>query len=96
MDSSQPIGVLVVTHGALGAELVAAARTIVADPLPHFRALSVGWDDQMDVAREHVRRAIEEADHGRGVLVLTDMFGGTPTNLSARSRTGSRPRDATP
>jgi PTS system mannose-specific IIA component len=81
MDLSTPVGVLVVTHGQLAAELVQAARTIVAAPLPHFRALSVGWNDEMDRARELVRRAISECDLGRGVLVLTDMFGGTPTNL---------------
>lgn len=81
MDESTPVGVLVVTHGQLAAELVEAARTIVATPLPHFRALSVGWNDEMDQARELVRRAIAECDRGRGVLVLTDMFGGTPTNL---------------
>ena len=75
------IGVLVVTHGRLAEELVAAARVIVGEA-PHLRALSIGWNDDVDGARELVRRTISEADRGRGVLVLTDMFGGTPTNLS--------------
>lgn len=75
------IGVLVVTHGRLAEELVAAAGVIVG-ATEHVSALSIGWNDDVDEARETVRRAIERADRGRGVLVLTDMFGGTPTNLS--------------
>ncbi len=81
-ESKSPIGVIVVTHGSLGQELVDAARVIlgVGDELP-LRSLSVGWNDSMDEARELVRRAVEEAERGGGVLILTDMFGGTPTNL---------------
>ena len=81
-EDKPPIGVIVVTHGNLGKELVDAARVIlgVGDELP-LRALSVGWNDAMDVARELVRCAVEEAEQGAGVLILTDMFGGTPTNL---------------
>jgi PTS system mannose-specific IIA component len=75
------IGVLVVTHGRLADELVAAAGVIVG-ATEHIRALSIGWNDDVDEARETVKKAIESADRGRGVLVLTDMFGGTPTNLS--------------
>lgn len=75
------IGVLVVTHGRLAEELVAAAGVIIGQ-LDHIHALSIGWNDDVDTAREVVRKAIAEMDRGRGVLVLTDMFGGTPTNLS--------------
>jgi PTS system mannose-specific IIA component len=74
------VGVLVVTHGRLAEELVAATRVIVGEA-PHLRALSIGWDDDVDAAREQVKRAIAEVDRGGGVLVLTDMFGGTPSNL---------------
>ena len=81
MKQQSTIGVLVVTHGRLAEELVAAAHVIVG-ATDHIRALSIGWNDDVDKAREIVRRAIEQADRGRGVLVLTDMFGGTPTNLS--------------
>jgi PTS system mannose-specific IIA component len=77
-----PIGILVVTHGHLGAELVEAAQVILGErPSCPPQALSVGWNDPLDDARARVREAIEAEDRGRGVLVLTDMFGGTPTNL---------------
>ena len=75
------IGVLVVTHGRLADELVAAAGIIVGK-VPHIHALSIGWNDDVDIAREVVRKTLAAIDQGRGVLVLTDMFGGTPTNLS--------------
>ena len=78
---STSIGVLVVTHGRLAEELVAAAGVIVGRT-EHLSALSIGWNDDVDKAREIVKEAIGRIDQGRGVLVLTDMFGGTPTNLS--------------
>ncbi len=74
------IGIVVVTHGALAAELVNAARTIVGE-IPAIAAVSIGWTDDMAMAREAIDRAV--ADVGGGdVLILTDMFGGTPTNVS--------------
>jgi PTS system mannose-specific IIA component len=74
------IGVVVVTHGQLAAELVNAAEAIVGD-LPRFAAVSIGWHDDTDDAREEIRQAIGRVQDESGVLVLTDMFGGTPTNL---------------
>lgn len=74
------IGVVVVTHGQLAAELVNAAEAIVGD-LPRFAAVSIGWHDDTDDAREEIRQAIARVQDESGVLVLTDMFGGTPTNL---------------
>jgi PTS system mannose-specific IIA component len=81
------VGVVVVTHGQLAAELVNAAEMIVGD-LPHFAAVSIGWHDDVEHAREEIGRAIERvaatagADDQRApVLVLTDLFGGTPANL---------------
>ena len=74
------IGVVVVTHGQLATELVNAAEMIVGD-LPGFTAVSIGWHDDVTIAREAIAAAIEKVDRGRGVLLLTDMFGGTPTNL---------------
>ena len=65
----------------LAAELVSAAETIVGD-LPHVKAVSIGWHDDVDVAREELERAIQRVDSGSGVLLLTDMFGGTPSNLA--------------
>ena len=81
------LGVVVVTHGQLATELVNSAEMIVGD-LPHFTAVSIGWHEDVDQAREEIGRAIERVtvteDNGQrgGVLVLTDMFGGTPANLA--------------
>jgi PTS system mannose-specific IIA component len=82
------IGVVVVTHGQLATELVNSAEMIVGD-LPHFTAVSIGWHDDVDQAREEIGRAIERVAttagvHGQRapVLVLSDMFGGTPANLA--------------
>jgi PTS system mannose-specific IIA component len=75
------VGGVVVTHGNLATELVSAAETIVGD-IRHITAVTIGWHDNIDVAREQISKAIERVDEGAGVLVLTDMFGGTPTNIS--------------
>jgi mannose PTS system EIIA component len=74
-------GVVVVTHGQLATELVNAAEMIVGE-LPQFAAVSIGWHDDVDVAREAIGRALARVDGVAGVLLLTDMFGGTPTNLA--------------
>ena len=74
------IGVVVVTHGQLAIELVNAAEMIVGD-LPQFTAVSIGWHDDMNDAREEIAQAIERVRGDEGVLLLTDMFGGTPSNL---------------
>jgi PTS system mannose-specific IIA component len=74
------IGIVVVTHGSLGQELVAAARAIVGE-IPAIDAVSIGWADDMAVSRDAIEKAIA-AVGGGGALVLTDMFGGTPTNVS--------------
>jgi PTS system mannose-specific IIA component len=74
------IGVVVVTHGQLATELVNAAEMIVGD-LPQFTAVSIGWHDEVNDAREDIAKAIERVRGPEGVLLLTDMFGGTPSNL---------------
>jgi PTS system mannose-specific IIA component len=74
------VGVVVVTHGQLATELMNAAQMIVGE-LPQFTAVSIGWHDDVEVAREAIARAVAKVDRGRGVLLLTDMFGGTPSNL---------------
>ncbi len=76
------IGGVVITHGQLATELVNAAEMIVGE-ISHITAVSIGWHDDVDVAREMIRQAIERVNSGRGVLLLTDMFGGTPTNIAA-------------
>jgi PTS system mannose-specific IIA component len=73
-------GVVVVTHGQLATELVNAAEMIVGD-LPQFAAVSIGWHDEVNDAREDIAQAIERVRGDSGVLLLTDMFGGTPSNL---------------
>ena len=82
------VGVVVVTHGQLAAELLNAAEMIVGD-LPHFAAVSIGWHEDVDQARAEIGRTIERVrekagdtpESPAGVLVLADMFGGTPANL---------------
>src|SRR5579864_8316736 len=74
------IGVVVVTHGQLANELVNAAEMIVGD-LPSFTAVSIGWHDDVNDAREDIAEAIARVRGEEGVLLLTDMFGGTPSNL---------------
>jgi PTS system mannose-specific IIA component len=73
---------VIVTHGHLAGELLAAAEMIVG-PISHIAAVSIGWHDDVDAARDEVQRAITRVSQGRGVLLLTDMFGGTPTNIAS-------------
>ena len=75
------IGVVVVTHGQLANELVNGAEAIVGD-LPRFAAVSIGWHEDTQDARQEIAQAIERVRQGEGVLILTDMFGGTPSNLA--------------
>ena len=81
------IGVVVVTHGQLATELVNAAEMIVGD-LPQFAAVSIGWHDEVNDAREDIAQAIERVRADGGVLLLTDMFGGTPSNLAISCMNG--------
>jgi PTS system mannose-specific IIA component len=74
-------GLLVLTHGGLAPELVRALERIVG-PLDRVRALTLGWDDDLVAARRSVEEAIAAVDPGGGVLILTDMFGGTATNVA--------------
>jgi mannose PTS system EIIA component len=74
------IGVVVITHGQLATELVNAAETIVGD-LPNFHAVSIGWHEDVQDARAAIAAAIARVRQPAGVLLATDMFGGTPSNL---------------
>ena len=76
------VGVLVISHGRLAAELLAAARTIEPALVERSRAITLEWNLDAEAARTEIARALSELDGGDGVIVLTDMFGGTPTNLS--------------
>jgi len=75
------IGALVVTHGHLGQELVAAAEMIVGE-ISHIKAVSIGWHDDVNDAHNDIEGRLTEVDSGSGVLILTDMFGGTPSNIA--------------
>lgn len=76
------VGILVVSHGRLATELLAAAQTIEPALAEQARAITLDWNVDPEVARDEIARTIRELDTGAGVVVLTDMFGGTPTNLS--------------
>ena len=73
---------VIVTHGQLASEFLAATEMIVG-AVKHIAAVSIGWHDDVEAAREEVERAIRRVSEGRGVLLLTDMFGGTPTNITS-------------
>ena len=75
------IGVVVVSHGRLADEFVAATEHVVG-PMDALLAVCIGPDDDMEKRRTDIKEAIADADRGEGVLVLTDMFGGTPSNLA--------------
>jgi PTS system mannose-specific IIA component len=75
------IGALVVTHGNLARELVQAAKKIVGEA-NRLQPVVIDWDDEVGRAREIIAERLKQVDSGDGVLIFTDMFGGTPTNIS--------------
>lgn len=75
------IGTVVVSHGNIGSEMVRAVRSIVRDPNPMI-GVSLEHDEDVTQIRQKISAAIEEVDRGDGILLLTDMFGGTPSNLA--------------
>ena len=75
------IGIVLVTHGRLAAEFLAATEHVVG-PQDQVRAICIGADDDIEACRKAIVDAVEATDSGAGVIVLTDMFGGTPSNLA--------------
>ncbi|OAN50261.1 PTS fructose transporter subunit IIA [Paramagnetospirillum marisnigri] len=75
------IGLVLVTHGRLADELVAAMEHVVG-PQPSVGAVCIGPDDDMEQRRNDILASVAKCDDGNGVVVLTDMFGGTPSNLA--------------
>ena len=75
------IGMVLVTHGRLANELIAALEHVVG-PQSNIFAVCIGPDDDMEKRRSDIVRSAKKADHGSGVVLLTDMFGGTPSNLA--------------
>ena len=81
MNEQALVGAVVVTHGRLGEELVASARMIVGQA-DHVLSVAIDWDPDTSAAKRQIQQAVEGADRGAGVIILTDMFGGTPSNVS--------------
>ncbi|MBE7734049.1 PTS sugar transporter subunit IIA [Devosia faecipullorum] len=75
------IGLVLVTHGALATEFKLAMEHVVG-PQDYIEAIAIGPDDNAELRREDILSAIDRADSGAGVIILTDMFGGTPSNLA--------------
>jgi PTS system mannose-specific IIA component len=73
---------VIVSHGQVATELLSAAETIIGS-FKHMTAVSIGWHDDVEAAKNEIRRAIERVSEGGGVLMMTDMFGGTPTNIAS-------------
>lgn len=76
------VGGVIVSHGQVANELLSAAETVVGE-VGHVKAVSIGWHDDVELAKNEISSAIKQVSDGKGVLLLTDMFGGTPTNISA-------------
>ena len=83
------IGLVVVTHGRLAEEFIAAAEHVVGR-LDQARAISIGPDDDMEMRRKEIIAAAKACDTGDGVIILTDMFGGTPSNLAISVMGGAK------
>ena len=75
------IGIVLVTHGRLASEFVAALEHVVG-PQTQMAAVCIGPDDDMEQRRQDILHSIAEVDRGDGAVLLTDMFGGTPSNLA--------------
>lgn len=75
------IGLVLVTHGRLAEEFHHAVEHVVG-PQENFETVCIGADDDMEKRREDIVAAVSKADQGQGVIILTDMFGGTPSNLA--------------
>lgn len=75
------IGMVLVTHGRLAAEFIAALEHVVG-PQRNIVAVCIGAEDDMEERRKEIIDAVARVDDGSGVVVLTDMFGGTPSNLA--------------
>ncbi len=75
------IGLVLVTHGRLAAEFVSAMEHVVG-PQEAVKAICIGPEDDMEARRQDIAEAVEAVDEGSGVILLTDMFGGTPSNLA--------------
>ena len=75
------IGAIIVSHGKLGEELL-NALTIILGEAPNIEAISIGWYDDVEESKKKINASLKRVDQKNGVVIFTDMFGGTPSNLS--------------
>jgi mannose PTS system EIIA component len=75
------IGIVIVTHGQLASEFIHAVEHVVGQQ-KQMEAICIGPDDKMDLRRQDIADAVARVEDGQGVVILTDMFGGTPSNLA--------------
>jgi PTS system mannose-specific IIA component len=75
------IGLVLVTHGRLAAEFITAMEHVVG-PQERIEAICIGPDDDMERRRNDIAKAVKKVNEGKGVIILTDLFGGTPSNLA--------------
>jgi PTS system mannose-specific IIA component len=80
-EGTSMIGMVLVTHGRLAAEFIAALEHVVG-PQRNVAAVCIGPEDDMELRRKEILDSVARVDDGDGVVVLTDMFGGTPSNLA--------------
>ena len=76
------VGGVIVSHGHLASEFITTAE-MIAGPMPHVTPAAIDWHDDVDIAHAELERAIARVSKGRGVLLLTDMFGGAPTDVAS-------------
>ena len=87
--SSTPIGIVIVTHGNLGAELLKVLEHVVGHQ-EKIEVVSIGPEDDMEETRLNILKSVNDVNCGKGVIVLTDMFGGPPSNLAISIMEGSK------
>lgn len=75
------IGIVIVTHGNLAKEFKLALEHIVG-PQENFKTINIASDDDMETRREDITKAVKDVETGTGVIILTDLFGGTPSNMA--------------
>jgi PTS system mannose-specific IIA component len=75
------IGGIIVSHGRLAEELL-NALTIILGEAPNIEAISIGWYDDVEDSKKKISQCLKQVDQKNGVIIFTDMFGGTPSNLS--------------
>lgn len=75
-------GILVVSHDELAGQLVQATKNIVGEKVKRIIPVSLGWEQDLDLARDRIASALKDVSEDGKAIILTDMFGGTPTNVS--------------